>query len=243
MAMTMTKAAIEAAVRLGTLIESHARDAGRQLGEWLRPWLREGEVLPDFTLVLQLPARMIVHAGQRLRESRKELDESKSREGEARISRDHTASALRRKLVEIRRLLTAAFGPHHTATVLGIEGKTAHASQYAFLLFQADAFLKALRDPRRLAIPRTASFDPAAAAAALEPLIVAFRGAYGHLDEVRRESAARLAARDQARTELVSGIPCVVAILSGWLGLIRRADLTKKLRLIQRTGKTKTKQK
>lgn len=234
MSVIMTNMAIEAAVRLGTLIETHARDTGRQLGEWLRPWLREGEILPDFTLVLLLPARMILRVGHRLRESQKQLDESRSREGEALVARDHAASALRRKLVEIRRLLSAVFGPRRAATVLGIEGRTANASRHTLLLSQADAFLKVLRDPKRLPIPHTACFDPAAAAATLEPLIVALREAYGHLDEARQASAARLEARDQARTELDHGIPCVVAILSGWLGLIRRADLTKKLRLIQR---------
>lgn len=229
MSAILTNVALEAAVRLGTLIESHARDAGRQLGEWLRPWLEEGEDLPDFTLVLQLPARMIRHAGLRLRQSQKELDESRSEEGEAQVSRDQTASVLRRKLVEVRRYMTSVFGPRHTATLLGIEGKTAQASQPALLLSQAEATAKLLRDPKRLAIPQTAHFNPAAAAAALEPRMVAFRAAHGCLNALRQASAARL---DR-------GLRCVVPILSGWLGLIRRAELTEKLRHVQRSGKTK----
>lgn len=199
------------------------------------PLAAEGEVLPDFMLVLQLPARMVRDAGHRLRESQNELGESRSREGEAQISRDLTASVLRRKLVEIRRLLTAVFGPQRSATLLGIEGKTAKTWQSALLLSQADAFLRALRDPRRLAVPRTVCFDPASTASTLEPPLAAFRDAYGHLGEVRRASAARLEARDQARAELDRAVHCVVPILSGWLGLIRRADLVEKLRLIQRS--------
>ena len=234
MSAIMTRIAIEAAVRLGTLMEAHAREAGRQLGEWLRPWLRDGEVLPDFTLVLQLPARMSAHAGQRLRESQKELDGSRSREGEARASRDLAASVLRRKLVEVRRQLTSVFGSR-TASLLGIEGKTAQASQPALLLSQAEAFLRVLRDPKRLPIPHPGYFVPALAAAALEPLIASFREAYGDLDEIRQASAARLEARDQARTELDHGIHCVVSILGGWLELIRRAELAEKLRLVQRS--------
>lgn len=235
MSAIMTKTVVEAAARLDTLIETHARDAGRQLGEGLRPWLREGEDLPDFTLVLQLPARMIQEAGHRLSESQKALDESRIDEGEARDWRDHEASKLRRKLVETRRLVTAVYGPRHAATLLGIEGKTAKASQKGLLSSQADACLKVLRDPKRLAIPHAAGFDPAAAAAALEPLIVAFRAAHGRLDEATRASAARLSARDQARTDLDRGLPCVVSILSGWLGLIRRADLAEKLRSMKRS--------
>ena len=59
-----TNLAIEAAVRLGTLIAAHARDVGRRLGDSLRRWLRHGEVLPDFTLVLELPARSVRHAAR-----------------------------------------------------------------------------------------------------------------------------------------------------------------------------------
>lgn len=233
MSAIMTTLAIEAALRLVTLIGTHAREAGRLLGEWLRPWLREGEVLPDFTLVLQLPVRMIEEAGKRLSESEKKLAESRGDEGEARDWRDHQASMLRRKLVETRRHFSAVYGPRHAATLLGIEGKTAQASQKALLLSQADGVLKVLRDPRRLAIPDAAGFDPAAAAAALEPLVAGSREAYGRLEEVHHESAARLAARDQARADLDRGLPCVVSILSGWLGLIRRADLAEKLRYIK----------
>lgn len=229
----MTNVSTEAAVRLSTLIESHAHDAGRELGDWLRPYLRDGEELPDFSLVLQLPARVIEQAGHFLRESQKELDESRSRESEARASREQRAAALRRKLVEIRQHMTPVFGSR-AATLLGIEGKTARSSQSALLSSQADAVLKVLRDPKRLAKAETAYFDPAPAAAALEPLIVASREAGGHLDEVCQASAARLEARDRARAELHRGIHWVVRMLSGWLGLVRRADLAKKLRRLQR---------
>ncbi len=229
-----TKLAVEAAVRLGTLIDAHARDAGRQLGEWLRPWLREGEVLPDFTLVLQLPARMIRHAGHRLRESQQQLDESRSRESETRLRRDDAAAALRRELVRTRWLLTGVFGTRRTAVVLGIEGETAHASQHALLLSQAESFLKLFRDPKGLAVPRAFSVDPVWAATTLEPLIVAFREAYGRLDEIQQASAARLEAKNRTWSELEGSFRCVVSILSGWLGLIRRPDLAAKLRLIQR---------
>ncbi len=231
-----TNIVIEAAVRLGTLIDSHARDAGRQLGERLRPWLQEGEVLPDFTLVLRLPARMIRHAGQRLRERQSELDELRGHESEALFRRNQTASALRRKLVEIRQLLTSVFGAHRAGKLLGFGGKTALASQPARLLSQAGAFVKALRDPKRPAIPETAyfDFDPASAAAELEPLLDACREAHGRLAETRQASAARLEAKDQVLGELQDAVHCVACILGGWFLLIRRLDLAEKLRRIRR---------
>lgn len=238
-----TNIAVEAAVRLGTLIESHARDAGRQIGEWLRPWLQEGEILPDFTLVLRLPARMIRHAGDRLRESQQQLDESRSRESEARQRRDDAAAALRRQLVQNRMILSGLYGACRTAVLLGIEGETAHASQHALLLSQAEALLKLLRDPKRLPVPCTASVHPTGAVDTLEPLVVAFREAYSRLDEIHQESAARLEAKTRTWTELEGSFRCVVSILGGWLGLIRRPDLAEKLRLVQRgdkkAGKTK----
>ncbi len=214
-----TNIAVEAAVRLGTLVDAHARDVGRQLGEWLRPWLRDGETLPDFTLVLQLPARMIRHSGQRLRERQSELDEARSQEADVRLWRDHTASALSRKLVQFRQLLTSVFSAKRTATLLGIEGQTARASQHALLLSQAEAFRSLFRDPQRLAAPDSAYYlDPAAAAADLEPLLVAFREACTHLDEIRQTSAARLEAKDRACADLDGGLQCAASILSGAAG-------------------------
>ncbi len=236
-----TNLVIEAAGRLGTLIDSHARDVGRQLGEWLHPWLRDGEILPDFTLVLQLPARMIRQAGQRLRARQDELDEARSHEGEALFWRDQTAAALHRKLVAIRQVLTSVFGAKRTAKLVGFGGKTARPSQGAFLLSQADAFLKSLRDPERPAIPETAyfDFDPASAAAELEPLVVACREAHDRLDEIRQARAARIEAKDRAQTELRHGVQSVVCVVGGWLALVRRLDLVEKLRLIRRRNKAR----
>ncbi len=144
---------------------------------------------------------MIRQTSQGLRERQDQLDDARSREDAARYRRDQTASALRLKLVEIRRLLSSVLGPRRTAELAGIEGNTAKVSQSALLLSQAQAFLKLLRDPRRLAVPRAGWYiDPAAAAAALEPLAVALREARDQLDELRRASAARLAASNRART-------------------------------------------
>lgn len=220
---------IETALRLGTLIESHAPDAGPQLGEWLRPWLREGETLPDFTLVLELPARMIAQAGHRVRESQAQLSESGNHENEARGCREQTAAVLRRKLMEIRQFLMALFGSRHTAKLLGFEGATAKTSQPTLLLSQSEALLKVLRDPKRLAIPNTAYFDPVSAAATLEPPIVAFREAHGQFEKVRQAKAIRCEAGNHKWAELVHGIQCVVRVFSGWFHLIGRPDLVKKI--------------
>ncbi len=154
--------------------------------------------------------------------------------------RDQTASALHRKLVEIRRLLSSALGPRRTAELAGIEGSTAKPSQSALLLLQADAFLKLLRDSRRLAIPQADRyFDPAAVAGALEPLAAACRETCGRLDQTRKASAATLEARDRARTELRRALRCVAGILVGWLLLIGRKDLGEKLHVIRRLGKAR----
>ncbi len=232
-----TKRTVEAAIRLGTLIDAHARDAGRQLGETLRPWLEDGETLPDYALALELPARMIAQAGRHLRECQNRLDEARSHDREARDRRDQTASALHRKLVEIRRLVASALGLRRTATLLGFEGKTADKTQPARLLSQAEAYLRLLHEPRRLAIPRAdLYFEPAAIASALEPLAGAFREAGGQLDEVRRASAASLEARDRARAQLEHAIRHVVRFLGGWFVLVGRPDLAEKIQLVQLFG-------
>ncbi len=202
------------------------------------PLAARRETLPDFALVLELPARMIRQAARSLRGRQGELDDARSHAAAARYRRDQTAAALRRKLVEIRRLLTSALGPRRTAELAGIEGSTAKESQPALLLSQSQAFLKLLRDPRRLAIPPAGCyFDPTAAAGALEPLAAACREARARLDEIRDASAPALEARDRARIELDRGVRCVAGMLGGWLLLIRRADLAEKLRAVRRLGR------
>ncbi len=233
-----TKLVIESASHLGILIDAHARDIGRQLGDWLRSQLRDDETLPDFTLVLELPARRIRQIRQYLCECHNELDEAQSKEYEARFWRDQTASALRRKLVQVRRLLTSVLGSQRTAKLLGIKGRTAHDSQHPLLLSQADAFLKLLRDPQRLAIkPALHYFDPAAVAADIAPHADACRQACGQLDEMCEASAYRRAARNSAQTELECAVQSLASVLSGFLLLTGRTDLAKKLYPIQHPGK------
>ncbi len=225
-----TKLVAGAASRLAALIHGHARDAGRQLGEWLRPWLRDGEDLPDFALVLDLPARMFEHAAARLRRYEEELADARSREAEARFQRSATASALRRKLVDVRRLLTAVHGPRRTTTLLGIEGGTAHDTQPALLLSHAGAFQELLRDPQQMVVTRADfTFDPAAIADGVETLAAACGEAGARLDAVRKVSADRREARDHTRSELARAVGCVVGVLGGWFRLIRRSDLARKL--------------
>lgn len=224
---------VEAAVRLGTVIDAHVREAGRQLGAGLRPWLLEGEALPDFALALELPARRIRQAGHCLRRRQQQLEETRNEERQARFRQSQTAAALRRKLVDFRRLLTSAFGPLRAARLTGIEGKTARVRQPALLLAQADAFLELAQDPRRSAtLRRTRVFDPAAVAEALEPLAGACRSAGGDVDRAQQAVAQGLDARDRARAELERSLPSVVDGLCGWLRLIGRGDLAEKLRRI-----------
>ena len=233
-----TKRVVEAAVRLGTMIDAHARDAGRQLGERLRPWLRDGETLPDFTLALELIARLSRETGHRVRERENRLDDATSDEAEARLRRNQTALALRRKLVDVRRLLILALGTQRIGELLRIEGDTAKSSQPELLLSQADACLSLLRDPQRLRLPSARRFfDPAETADDLEPLITALRQARDGLDKTHRESARQLETRNRTRTELENNIRSVGAILGGWFRLIRRHDLAKKIRPVQRPGR------
>lgn len=239
MATTATRAAVTTAARLENLIDAHAPDAGRRLGEWFRPALRDGETLPDFALVLRLSARLVGLGGRRLFERQNALEDAGAQEAEARFERDKAASALRRKLVELRRLLSSMHGPRRAATLLGIEGETALQTQHARLLEHAEAFLRLLRDPERPAAARTDAFlfEPAVAAGEIEPLHAELGAALRRCDEVRRTGAARREARERAWVELGRAVRCVVFLCRGCLALIRRGDLAEKIRRIQQTWK------
>lgn len=239
MSTIATQLAVKSAARLENLIDTHASDAGRRLGEWFRPGLRDGETLPDFALVLRLSARMIGAGGRHLFERQNALEDARAREDEARFERDQAASTLRRKLVELRRMLVLMHGPRRAAKLLGIEGRTAHRSQHALLVTQAEGFLKLLCDPKRPAVGRAGalSFDPAHAAGELEPAVAELRTALRRCDQVRRTGATRRAAKDRAAAELERAVRCVVFLARGCLLLIRRSDLAEKVRMIQRSWK------
>lgn len=222
----------KAASNLKAMIDAHAADAGRRLGNTLRPWLRDGETLPDFALALQLPARMIEARARQLVERRDELDGAKNDEEDARLARDHAASALRRKLVEIRRMMIVPLGPQRAAAALGIKGKTAHPSQHALLLSQAEAALKVLGDPGKLKIPPTAAgaFDPVTVVGELEPMVAALRASLVRFDEVRRQRAFRREMKDNALNDLGTAVRALVLLFRGCFLLIGRKDLAAKIR-------------
>lgn len=233
-----TDRVVEAAIRLAALLDANSQDAGRQLGETLQPWLRDGETLPDFTLALKLIARMSREKGHRLRKSEKSLEEATTGEAEARLEREQKASAVRRKLVDIRRLLALVLDWRRAARLLGIQGDTAKSSQPALLLSQADACLSLLRDPQRLTIPSNRRFfEPSATADELEPLVVSLRQAREGLDASGQESARQLETRNRKRADLKRDVQNVGAIAGGCFGLIRRNDLAKKIRPIERPGR------
>lgn len=247
MSSSTTKKAVHGVARLCPLIEANAQDVGRQLGEYVQPMLCPGETAPDFTLVLDLPARLLRDNARRLHESQAKLDEAEKKNVEARSERDRAAVALRQEVVGIRRLLAAVYGPQHGATVLGIDGATAHTSQTEALLSQAESVLEGLRDPKR--VTRTSSqlgaFDADLAAETIESPAARLRDAHRRLAELRHGISALRELRNDAFLQLDHSIDCSMSILRGFFSLVHRPDLAHRLapadRKRNKSGKSRKK--
>jgi len=238
MASVLVSVRQKAAVVFHTLVETHAAEIGKAIGRRLRPLLREGEVLPDFALVLALLGRLVAAAAAWLVRSDK-VHESGLDEGvEPRVQRDLAALVLRRKVVEIRTLGSAFYGRRGSA-VLGLVGRTAEAVQPELLWRQARTLLARLRDPQLEAPGNSLKlvFDPVALGRELEPEVSALRQALDAVEREQRQAGTTLAAKEDAMGDLDSVLKACVLVMKGAFALAGRPDVARKLGELSRRKK------
>lgn len=119
----------KAAVVLSSLVETHAADVGKAIEHMLGAYLREGEVLPNVTFLIVLLGRMVAAAAAKLltwqRVRRDEVDDGV----EPRLQRDLAAQELRRKMIDVRALVTALYGNKRGSEILGLVGRLPRVRQ------------------------------------------------------------------------------------------------------------------
>ncbi len=90
--------------------ETQADAAGAALGKVLKPHLEKGEALPDFSLVVKLVARAIDSAKGQMVDADAAHEAELGDDEPVRKARDAAAEELSDKIVELREVLTGAYG-------------------------------------------------------------------------------------------------------------------------------------
>ena len=224
------------AVAFYSLIETQAAAIGRAIEHRLRPFLKEGETLPDVALVLVLMARMVAAAVAKLMASLKAREDELDDGVEPRTQRDLAALVVRRKLVELRTLAAAFFGRRRSSDVLGLTGPTAEAVQPELLCQQARTAVDHLLDPRLEApgISLRCAFDPVALARNLAPDVTALRQALDAVERHQLKADSALAAKQEAMGEVESVRRASVLVMKGFIALAGRKDLERRLAALLR---------
>lgn len=98
--------------------ETQAEATGIALGKLLKPFVAKGEAAPNFTMVLLLVARAIEGAKGRMVDADAAHEAELGDDDGVRAARDAACEALSDKLVELREVLTGAFGATTASSIL-----------------------------------------------------------------------------------------------------------------------------
>jgi hypothetical protein len=198
----------------------------------VQPFLAEGEAGLDFDLLQQVLNRMVAASFQQLVTADKAHDDELANDVGPRTRRDEAVANARRKLIEIRGLATHVFGPTAAGALVAIDGSTAYEPE--LLWRQAEHTLSRLEDAE-LVLPAPASaavtFDRAAYAAELAPLVTALRQVIDGVELDRRIKATSLKTKHDAMEEHDLLMGACGRIFSGLCLLARRRDLASRIRI------------
>ena len=209
------------------------------INERTAPFLQEGEVLFDFPLLQRVLGRMVEASFERMVAADKAHLDELANDIAPRMERDQWVEAVRRKLIDVRRIVQGLFGTERAVEVVAIDGRTAH--QPDFLWRQAEHTLSRLRSPDlRLPEASTASIalDPATLADELEPLVIGLKGSIDAVDLDRRAAATSVQDKKEAMADHDLLIAACGRIVSGFYLLARRPDLADRIRLSLRPRRT-----
>ena len=149
-----------------------------------------------------------------------------------RMARDGAVSALRQKLIDIRRIVQGLFSPERSLEIVAVDGPT--AEQPELLWRQGEHTIDHLRAPD-FETPEVStssvSFEPQPLADELEPMVTVLRESIDALEVERRAAATTHTAKLEAMAEHDALMGACGRILSGFYLLARRPDLARRIRV------------
>lgn len=219
-------------------VETHADAIAEAFAATLKPHLKKGQTLPDVALLVRLLCAELETTKTRLvaadEAHQAELDDDPP----VRKERDDTAASLYGDLVELREMITGAYGPATTATLFTGSTPEDPVVLARFAGEVATRLGKATFPPPRL---KGAKLDPAALAEGLREKRARLARTLKSVQHEVREAQATLAAKDKA---LAAHDTCFASVATTLTGLLRQAgntDLAAKVRpSTRRPGQTAT---
>ncbi|MCP3960638.1 MAG: hypothetical protein GY719_22575 [bacterium] len=190
------------------------------LEERLRPELAEGETMPDLELAQRLLGRALDRQWRRLESTDEAQLAAAARRGRRSAGVAEALVALYRRVVDLRRLMTAVVGAVRARRLLGLAGKT--SVDPVVLLRQAGQAVARLRDAAL--VPAPAAYQPSARdrqrwAKPVEAAARVLESARASASIGGKELEAAVAARRRALADFNAAF----VELAGWLEAIYRA--------------------
>lgn len=197
-----------------------AAPTAETLEERLRPELAEGETMPDLELVQRLLGRALDREWRRLESADEAQLAAAARRGRRKAGVAEALVALYRRVVDLRRLMTAVVGAVRARRLLGLAGKT--SADPVVLLRQAGQAVARLRDAAL--VPAPAAYQPSARdrerwAKPVEAAARVLESARASASIDAKELQAAVAARRRA----LADFNVAFVELAGWLEATYRA--------------------
>jgi hypothetical protein len=202
------------------------------LGERLAPFLDDEDSGFDFGALQGALARMIAASVDQLVAADKAHLDELTGDGAPRHERDRRVQAVRAKLIDVRRIAAGLFGLARAREIVAVDGAT--AEQPELLWRQAEHTMSRLRDPDLQLPPASTgavTFNAAALADELEPLVTALREAIDGCELDVRQAALTLQVKQEAMAEHDRLMSACGRILSGLCLLAERPDLARRVRV------------
>lgn len=212
---------------VGAIGESQAESAGAAIGELCKRHLKKGEALPDFSMVMKLCVRVLEGSTGAMVEADAANEAELSDDEEVRTARDEASQALYDKIVELREMLTGAYGAATANKV--IVGST---PQDPVMLARFAGEVETALEKVKLPAPRIkgAKLDASEAAESLRESRAALSKHIKAVAREVREGQATLDAKNRvtaAYDEIFAG---VATLLTGQLRLAGKTDLAARVR-------------
>lgn len=210
---------------------THAELVGGRLTEFFSPFAKPGAPAIDFGSLFELLAATLAAHRQRMEAADDAHTTELGDDAPARDERDAAAAALHGSLVDLRATVEGLFGPGSAGAVLALDGQT--ASDPVVLERQAALAVERLRtDGLTLPAMRLPglTFDPAAAAGALDPALERLRAALRAVSREAKEAEDTLIRKNRALDAFNTTFRGVAGTLESLFRLAGEPDLADRVR-------------
>ncbi len=233
--MNLTKEVLvkcDAAVELMQWTETNGATLKQKLEEHFKPYLQQGETMPDVGLLLDLMARSIADRVENAKNADRKHSQEKDEDSETREARDEADAVAREELTFLRSSLEGAHGKEALGRT-GVPSRVPPTAKQlrdvlANSLSRLDSGVK-LPPPRKPNIP---SWSEQALKTELQSILSPLEQALKNLSRELRESEVALTEKWQAINALHATNLNSISVLIGFAKMVGLDDLADRIRVV-----------